>query len=335
MATPAMIKLPLSTFKNNKRGDWMTAWTKPDKLGSSSNGIRTTWQPRNSQKHPFLPFCNPLVRTFKPSINKMSSSFDSHLSSPDEYPLLTPTELSWLLLDQEMNFAVSTAFSSFLLSTVLLQNYLFLSHNIERIQQDLTHHQLEWQSIFDVLSHSAPFQDIITPIVLNFRLRQQQVSPVNPPTTFQTSSYSPTSEHAETRQSVVIQERSNSSDSLLSFYTPGHDEPRTQNNPIDVDHLLDPSPSPPQILVYIPPWTWSAPVTAPCTMCRQHGHTSTQCVWYGPGICSYCDEVGHTQHTCNILRCDRQRFNPHLLYCLTCQQSGHTLSHCNTLPSYQ
>ena len=176
----------------------------------------------------------------------MLSSFDSHLSSPDEYPLLTPAKLSRLLLDQEMNFAVSTAFSSSPLSTTLLQNYLFLSHNLEQIQQDLTRHQLEQQSIFDVLSHSAPFQDIITPIVLNFRLQQQQVSPVNPPT-------SPTSEHAETRQSVIIQERSNSNDSLLSFYTPTHDEPGTHNNPINVDRLLDPSPSLPRIPVYIPP----------------------------------------------------------------------------------
>ena len=45
----------------------------------------------------------------------MSTSSDpcSSSSSPDEYPLLTSSELSRLLLDQEMNFAVATAFSSF------------------------------------------------------------------------------------------------------------------------------------------------------------------------------------------------------------------------------
>ena len=130
----------------------------------------------------------------------MSTSFDSHLpsSSPDEYSLLTSAELSRLLLDQEMNFAVLTAFYLSPLSTVLLRQYLFLFHNLEQIQQDLTCHQLERESIFDVLSHSAPFQDIITPIVLNFRLRQWQVSPVNPPPTFQTSSNSPISERVET-----------------------------------------------------------------------------------------------------------------------------------------
>ena len=267
----------------------------------------------------------------------MLTSFDScsSSSSHDEYPLLTSAELSRLLLDPEMNFAVSTVFSSSPLSTVLLQQYLFLSHNLEWIRQDLTRHQLERESIFDILSHSTPFQDIITPIVLNFRLRQQQVSPVNPPPTFQTSLNSPISECVETWQSVIIQECSNSNDSLLSYYTPAPDEPGTHNNPIDVDRLLDPSPSSPRILVYIPPRIRSAPVTAPCPMCRRHGHTSTRCVWYGPGICSYCKEVGHTVHNCNILHHDQQCFDPHMLYCLTCKQSGHTLSRCGTLPSYQ
>ena len=113
----------------------------------------------------------------------MSNFSDHHTpaSSPDEYPVLTSSELSQLLLDQEMNFAVATAFSSSPLSTTLLRHYLFLSQNLERLRQDLFRHQQEQDSIFDVLSHSAPFQDIITPIMLNFRYRQRQVSPVNPP----------------------------------------------------------------------------------------------------------------------------------------------------------
>ena len=96
----------------------------------------------------------------------------SPISSLDEYPVLSPTELSRLLLDQEMNFAVATAFSSSPLSTTLLRQYLFISQNLERLRQDLLRHQQERESIFDILSHSAPFQDIITPIVLNFRYRQ-------------------------------------------------------------------------------------------------------------------------------------------------------------------
>ena len=104
----------------------------------------------------------------------MLTSSDPHSpsSSPDEYPLLTSSELSQLLLDQEMNFAVSTTFSSSPLSTVLLRQYLFLSHNLERIRQDLIRHQQERESILDVLSHSALFQDITTPIILDFRFRQ-------------------------------------------------------------------------------------------------------------------------------------------------------------------
>ena len=265
----------------------------------------------------------------------MSTSSESHPSSPDKYPFLTATELSRLLLDQEMNFAVLTTFSSSPLSTLLLQNYLFLSHNIERIRQDLTWHQLEQQYIFDILSHSAPFCDTITPIVLNFRLHQWRVSPVDPPTTFHSTPHHPTSENTEMRRSVIIQERSNSNDSLLSFYTAAHADLGTRDNHIDVDRLFNQSPSPPRILVYLPPHMQSAPVTAPCTMCRWHRHTSVQCIWYGLGICSYCEEVGHTQHTCNELWQDCLRFNPHLLYCLTCWQLGHISSRCNTLPSYQ
>ena len=315
----------------------MIVWTKPDGPGDSLNGIKTIWQLKNSQKLCSPSFCILLVSTSRWFISKMSTSSDprSSSSSHDKYPLLTSSELSRLLLDQEMNFVVSTTFSSSPLSTVLLQQYLFLSRNLERLWQDLTHHQQERESIFDILSHSAPFQNIITPIVLNFRFWQQQVSPVNPPPTFRNSLNSPTSRHVDVRLSVIIQEWSNINDSLLSFYTPAHEEPGMCNNPIDVDPLLDPSPLPPCITVYTPPRTWSAPITAPCPMCCRHGHTSTQCVWYGPGICSYCEEVGHTIHNCNVLHRDQQHFNPHLLYCLMCKQLGHTSNTCGTLLSYQ
>ena len=108
-----------------------------------------------------------------------------------------------------MNFAVVAAFSSSPLSTTLLWQYLFLSHNLERIRQDLLHHQQERESIFDVLSHSAPFQDIITPIVLNFRYRQRQVSPVNPPSpALHVSSNSSIPEREPEQRTVIIQERS-------------------------------------------------------------------------------------------------------------------------------
>ena len=232
-----------------------------------------------------------------------------------------------------MNFAVATAFSSSPLSTTLLRHYLFLSHNLDRIRQDLIRHQQEQESIFDVLSHSAPFQDIITPIVLDFRYRQRQVSLVNPPPILRTPSPSPISEHMTEWRSIIIQEQINSTDSLPSFYTTAHEELGTRNNPIDVDWLLNPSPSPPRIPVYTPPRTQSAPVTAPCPMCCQPGHTPIQCVWYSPGVCSYCEEVGHTVHNCNVLRRDQQRFNPHLLYCLTCKRAGHTSHTCSTLLS--
>ena len=265
-----------------------------------------------------------------------SSDWRSSMSSPDDYPVLTSSELSQLLLDQEMNFVVAAAFLSSPLSTTLLRQYLFLSHNLERIRQDLIHHQQERESIFDVLIHSAPFQDIITPIVLNFWFQQRQVSPINPPSSvFHAPSDSSTPKWEVEQQSVIIQERSDSNNSLLSYYTTAHEEPGTRNNPIDVDRLLDPSPSPPRTPIYTPPQTRSAPVTAPCSLCHRHGHTSIQCVWNCPGVCSYCKKVGHTIHNCNILRRDQQCFDPHLLYCLTCKQSGLTAITCSTFLSHR
>ena len=274
----------------------MIVWTKPDELGNSLNGIRIIWQLK-TEESPETSFslllhstCQNIQTIHQRNVDLLWFSFFLILPwriPPSDFCQTLPTSsqprnescgVDCVFLDPSLDCSTSTI--------------LFLSHNLEQIRQDLTHHQLEQESIFDVLSHSTPFQDIITPIVLNFRLRQRQVLPVNPPPIFQTSSNSPISEHVETQQSVIIQEWSNSNDSLLLFYTPAHDELGTRNNPIDVDWLLDPSPSPPRDPVYIPPQARSAPITTPCPMCHQHSHTSTQCVWYGPGVCSYCDEVG-------------------------------------------
>ena len=280
------------------------------------------------------PFCYILHTNISNNCITRMSNFSDHrtsASSPDKYPVLTSSELSRLLLDQEMNFAVATAFSSSPLSTTLLRHYLFLSQNLERIHQDLLRHQQERESI---LSHSAPFQDIITPIVLNFRYRQRQVSPVNPPSpALRIVSDSSVSEQEPDQQTVIIQERSDSDSSHLSYYTTANEQLGTHHHPIDVDCLLDPSPSLPRTPVYSPPRTHSAPITAPCSLCKRHGHSSTQCIWDGPGICSYCKKVGHTIHSCSVFHHDHQHFDPHLLYCLTCNQSGHTAATCGTFLS--
>ena len=222
-------------------------------------------------------------------------------SPPDEYPVLTSTELSRLLLDQEMNFAVATAFSSSPLSTTLLRQYLFISQNLERLRQDLLRHQQERESIFDILSHSAPFQDIMNPIVLSFHYRQRRIVPTTPPSpSLRVVPDSLIPEQESEQRTVIIQERSDSEDSYLSYYTTAHEESGTRQNPIDVDRLFTSSPSPPRTPVYSPPRTHSAPVTTPCSLCKRPGHSSTQCVWNGPGQCSYCEKVSHTVHSCAI-----------------------------------
>ena len=172
--------------------------------------------------------------------------------------------------------------------------------------------------------------------MLNFRYRQCQVSPVIPLSpALRVVSDSFVSEQESEQQTVIIQERSDSESSHLSYYTTAHEEIGTRHHPIDINRLLDPSPSPPRTPVYSPPRTHSAPVTAPCSLCKRQGHSSTQCDWNGPGKCSYCEKVGHTIHSCSIFRRDRQRFDLHLLYCLTCNQSGHMAATCGTFLSHR
>ena len=135
-------------------------------------------------------------------------------------------------------------------------------------------------------------------------------------------------ENPNNRPSSFKKKRQRQLPSLLLYNDLG-----TLHNPINIDRLLDPSPSPPYTPIYSPPRTRSAPVTAPCSLCKRHGHSSIQCIWNGPGICSYCEKIGHTIHSCTVFRRDRQCFDPHLLYCLTCKQSGHTAVTCGTFLS--
>ena len=135
----------------------------PDRPGSSLRIIKLTWLQMTSQRLPFASSCKTPIKTFERITNRMSTSSESHTSSSDsdEYPFITATELSHLLLDHGMNFAISNAFSASPLSTALLQNYLFLSQNIDRILLDIN-----WND--NPFCHYTPFQDTITPILLNF-----------------------------------------------------------------------------------------------------------------------------------------------------------------------
>ena len=123
----------------------MIACTRPDRPGNSLKIIKLTWLQMISQRLPFASSCKTPIKTFKRIINRMLTSSESHASSSDsdKYPFITATELSHLLLDHGMNFAISNVFSTSPLSTALLQNYLFLSQNIKHLWQDLTRHQLK------------------------------------------------------------------------------------------------------------------------------------------------------------------------------------------------
>ena len=138
MTTPTVITLPLSTFENmNMEQMWRIndCLHQARQAGKFLEDYKTycTWLQMTSQRLPFTSSYKTPIKTFEQIINEMSTSSESCTSSPDEYPFITATELSHLLLDHGMNFAVSNAFSASPLSTALLQNYLFLSQNIEHL----------------------------------------------------------------------------------------------------------------------------------------------------------------------------------------------------------
>ena len=214
MNTPAVITLPLSTFENMKMEQM---WRLDNCLDQArwawrffewyKNYLMTEEFPETSFPLLLHSTCQHIQAIHQQNVNLLWSSFFHIL--PWWIPSL---DFFWTFSTSAgpgNEFCCSDCVFFIPLSTTLLRQYLFLSHNLERIWQGLIHHQQEWESIFDVLSHSAPFQDIITPIVLDFRFRQWQVSPVNPPPILQTSSNSSISKHVVEQQSIIIQEQSN------------------------------------------------------------------------------------------------------------------------------
>lgn len=110
--------------------------------------------------------------------------------------------------------------------------------------------------------------------MIEIQRRQHQVqsdSPENPPPTSSPSIPDPTPSNNEPVHMVIIQDQTNSNNFILSYYTAANDEPRTWNNPIDVDQLFQQSDTP-HIAVGVLPRVHLAPVTIPCTMCRYPRH---------------------------------------------------------------
>ena len=75
--------------------------------------------------------------------------------------------------------------------------------------------------------------------------------------------------------------------------------PGTQENPINVDKIplqkQQDTPSPTIGILY---QTRSGPSCYTCSRCERSGHTSQECIWFGPIICQQCGKTGHIKKDC-------------------------------------
>ena len=96
------------------------------------------------------------------------------MSSPNTEtppPMLSPDELSCLIIETDLAYPIARAFASKPTSTAVLRNYAFLSRSIDRLKLDLERHRLEQQALFTYLMESRTFQTKIQPIVHQYRRR--------------------------------------------------------------------------------------------------------------------------------------------------------------------
>ena len=97
----------------------------------------------------------------------MSSS--SANRTPPSPSLLTPNELGQMLLDDPTVLQFTTTFDDEPLTMMTLRHFHFITDTIERLEHIIRQHRREQDSIFDYLLQSPTFQDLVPPIVLEYR----------------------------------------------------------------------------------------------------------------------------------------------------------------------
>ena len=94
----------------------------------------------------------------------MNTSTDNHASSSSL--LLTSDELGRMLLDDPTLLQLSTTFNDEPLAMMTLQHFHFITDRLEHV---ILQHQQEQTSIFAYLLQTPTFQDLIHPIVHEYR----------------------------------------------------------------------------------------------------------------------------------------------------------------------
>jgi hypothetical protein len=297
----------------------------------------------------------------------MSSPPTSMYSSNETNDFIgtSAVEISRMLTDPISDKRLRTTFESTQTLYAVLRQYHFVTRGLNHILYDLNRHGTERNTLYHSLMTSVQFQEMLEPILMDFRRRQQ----MNDPSPLVIPSILPPSTTTDSPQSVPINSLPQSTtpiddpptsassigsnESFLSYYTASQEElgtPNhlidvdllpdqqvtanyegmgTQTNPIDVDRPDIPSPRTNSVRKI-----HSAPLLGYCTICNRTGHPTARCLRQIEP-CNYCKEIGHHQTECPAFNRDLLRYNPGLKRCRLCDAPGHETEQCNLLPFSQ
>ena len=194
----------------------------------------------------------------------MNSPADNCTSSSP--PLLTPDELGHMLLDDPTVLRFSTIFNDEPLTMMTLRHFHFITDTIDWLEHVIHQHRREQDSIFNYLLQTPTFQDLVPPIVLEYR--QNHPSPRTNPVTL-----SPTGSNDSSPSTPVTT-------SATPYHTPPSGSP---TNPIEVYDDDEPN----------------VDLTIRCRKCTRTGHDTENCLFDGPPLCDKCWKYGHYRPACN------------------------------------
>ena len=195
----------------------------------------------------------------------MSSSSNNRTPSPPS--LLTPNELGQMLLDDPTVLRFTTTFDDEPLTMMTLRHFHFITDTIERLEHVIRQHRREQDSIFDYLLQTPTFQDLVPPIVLEYR---QNHPPRTDPLMISPTTSDDSSPSAATTRNAT------------PYHTPPSGSP---TNPIEVYDDDEPNDNP----------------TIRCRKCTRTGHNAEICLFNGPPLCDKCWKYGHYRPACNEL----------------------------------
>jgi hypothetical protein len=170
------------------------------------------------------------------------SPHSSQANSPRN-PMLSPEELSQILLHPDFPHQIAATFDDEPVVTVALRYFSFISYQANELERLLEIHRSEQERLFtDLMVHSR-FRRDINPFVIEHRRTRyhpyrRTPSPVSTPSNDDSISppTSPPDDPSPTREIPVLQPPS-PANSLASYVTAAEVPGSSPENPIDVDHL--------------------------------------------------------------------------------------------------